>query len=125
MNGDNFILPVSFHNLKGFDSHIMTYIDRNFAPSDIQVIPTTAEKYISFQIGSLRFVDSLQFLNASLESLIQSLVKDGVDKFQHTQRHFPGSDLVFQKGIYCYEYMDSRDKFEETNCRRENSFIAI
>ena len=49
MNGENFILPVVFHNLKGFDSHIiMTYIDLNFSPSDIQVIPTTSEKYISF-----------------------------------------------------------------------------
>ena len=82
MNGDNFILPV-FSQHDGFDSHIiMTFIDRNFAPSDIQVIPTTSEKYISFQIGSLRILDSLQFLNASLDSLVQNLGKDGVDKFQ-------------------------------------------
>ena len=115
MNRDNFILPVVIHNLKGFDSHIiMIYIDRNFAPSDIQVISTTSEKYISFQIRSLRFLDSLQFLNASLDSLVQSLAKDGVDKFQQTQRHFPGSDLAFQNDTYCYEYMDSRVKFEET-----------
>ena len=60
MIGDNFMLPVIFHNLKGFDSHIiMSYISRNFAPSDIQIIPTTSEKYISFQIGSLRFLDYL------------------------------------------------------------------
>ena len=86
MNGDNCMLPVFFHNLKGFDSHIiMTYIDRNFAPSDIQVIPTTSEKYISFKKCSLRCFDSLQFLNASLESLAQSLFEDGVDKLQHTQ----------------------------------------
>ena len=50
MNGDNFIMPVFFHNLKGFDSHtIITYIDRNFTPSDVQVIPTTSEKYVSIQ----------------------------------------------------------------------------
>ena len=115
MNGENFILPVFFHNLIGFDSHIiMTYIDRNLAPSDIQVIPTTSEKYISFQIGSLRFLVSLQFFNASLDSLVRNLAKYGVDKFQQTQRHIPGSDLTFRKGNYCYEYMDSRDKFEET-----------
>ena len=105
MNADNFMLSVFFHNLKGFDSH-MSYIDKNFASSDLQVIPTTSEMYIYFQIGNLRFSDLLQFLNALLESLVQSLSKDGVDKFQQTQRHFPGSDLVFQKGIY----------------RRENNF---
>ena len=97
MNGENFILPVYFQNFKGFDSHIiMTYIDRNCAPSDIQIILTTSEKYISFQIGSLRFLDSLQFLNASLDSLVRSLAKDVVDTFQQTQWHFRGSDLIFQ-----------------------------
>ena len=100
MIGDNFMLPVFFHNLKCFDSHnIMTYIYRNFALSDIQVIPATSEKYISFQIFNLRFLDSLQFLNASLDSLAQSLAKDGVDKFQHTQMHFKDSDFVFQKAL--------------------------
>ena len=81
------MLPVIFNNLKGFDSHIiMSYIVRNFASSDIQVIPTTSEKYISFQIGRLGFLDSLQFLNASLDLLVQSLAKDGFDKFQQAQR---------------------------------------
>ena len=102
----------------------MTYIDRNCSPSYIHLIPTTSEKYISFQIGSLRFLGSLQFLNASLESVVQSLTKDGVDKFQHTQIHFPGCDLVFQKGIYCNEYMDSRDKFEETKLPPREQFYC-
>ena len=45
MNGDNFMLPVFFDNFNGFDSHvIMTYVNKNFASSDIQVIPTTSEK---------------------------------------------------------------------------------
>ena len=119
------MLTVFFHNLKGFDSHIiMTYIYRNFAPSNIQIIPTTSEKYISFQIGSLRFLDSLQFLNASLDSLVQSLAKDGVDKFQQIQRHFIGSDLVFQKDIYFYEYMDSRHKFDETKLPPTGQFYS-
>ena len=30
------------------------------------------EKYICFSIGQLRFIDSLQFLNASLEKLVKS-----------------------------------------------------
>ena len=96
----------------------MKYVNKNVAPADIQVIPTTSKKYISFEIGSLRFLDSLQFLNASL-SHVQSLVKDGVDKFQHTQRHFTGSDLIYQEGIYYYEYMDIRDKFEEKKIAAE------
>ena len=119
------MIPVFFYNLKGFDSHIITtYIDRNFAPSDIQLIPTTSEKYISFQIGILRFLHWLQFLNASLNSLAQSLAKDEVDKFQQTQRHFPGSDLAFKKATYCNEYMDSRDKFDETKLPPRDQFYS-
>ena len=83
MNEYNLMQPIFFHNLKGFDSHIITtYINRNFAPSDIQVIPTASEKCISFKFESFRFSDLLQFLNASL---VQSLAKDGVNKFQHKQ----------------------------------------
>ena len=56
--------------------------------------------------------------------MVQSLAKDEVVKFQQTQRHFPGSDLVFQKGTYCYEYMDSRDKFEETKLPPRDHFYS-
>ena len=31
------------------------------------------EKYISVSIGQIRFLDSLQFLNASLEKLVKSI----------------------------------------------------
>ena len=91
----------------------MTYIDRNFVPSDIQVIPTTPEKNTWYQIGSLRFLDSLQFLNASLDSLVQSSAKYEVKLFENTQRHFSGSDLVFQN-----EFIATNIWKVETNLRR-------
>ena len=56
--------------------------------------------------------------------MVQSLVKDGVDTFQHAQRHFPDSDLVFQKGTYCYEYIDSRDKFEDAKLPLREQFYS-
>ena len=97
---DLYMIPVIFHNLKGYDSHlIMQYITRGYAPSSIDVIPTYSEKFLSFQIGNLRFLDCLQFLTASLDTLVQSLAADGKDKFSHTARHYPHSDLVFAKGL--------------------------
>ena len=73
MTEDSYMIPVIFHNLKGYDSHlVMHYIIREYAPSSIDVIPTFAEKLVSFQIGNLRFQDSLQFLTASLDTLVQS-----------------------------------------------------
>jgi len=65
----------------------------------------------------MRFVDSAQFLPASLETLVQNLVKacdDKHDRFVHTRRHLGDNDLLFKKGIFPYEYFDSVDKFDET-----------
>ena len=89
----------------------MQYATREYAPNSIDVISTTSKKFSSFQICNLRFLDSLQYLTASLDTLVQSLAADGRDKFRHTARHYPDSDLVFAKGNYPYEYMNGRDKF--------------
>ena len=109
---DTYVVPVIFRNLKGYDSHlILQYITREYAPSSIDVIPTSSEIFLHFKIGNLRFLDTLQFLTASLDTLIQSLAADGREKISHTARHYRDSDLVFAKVNYAYAYMDGRDTF--------------
>ena len=113
MDEDDFMILVIFHNICGYDGQIIIkHITKDFATEDIVVIPTTFEKFISFQIGNLRFLDSLQFLSASLDTLVQTLIKDGTQKFPNTKRHYPNFDLVFQKGTYPYEFMDGPEKFK-------------
>ena len=51
----------------------------------ISSIPTNDEKYISFSIGDLTFIDSLQFLNASLEKLISNLQKKGLRNLEFSK----------------------------------------
>ena len=71
MTEDSYMIPVIFHNLKEYDSHlILQYVTREYAPISIDVIPTTSEKFLSFQIGNLRFLDSLQFHTASLDTMV-------------------------------------------------------
>ena len=119
------MIPVIFHNLKGYDSHlIMRYVTHEYAPNSIDVIPSTSEKFLSFQIGNLRFLDSLQFLTASLDTLVQSLTADGRDKFIHIARHYPDSELVFSKGNDPYEYMDGREKFLLTELPPVDAFYS-
>ena len=109
---NSYKIPIIFHNLKGYDSHlIIPYVISEYAPNSIDVIPTSLEKFLSFQIGNLRFLDSLQFLTASLDELVQSLAAAGRDKFSHTARYYPDSYFVFAKGNYTYELMNGRDKF--------------
>ena len=87
MTEDSFMIPVIFHDLKGYASNLnLQYITRMYAPISIDVIPTFSQKYLSFQIGNLRFLDSLQFLTASLDTLVQSFAADGKDKFSHIAR---------------------------------------
>ena len=102
----------------------MQYVTHEYAPNSIDVISTTSKKFLSFQIGNLRFLDSLQFLTASLDTLVQSLAADGRDKFSHIARHYPNIELVFSKGNYPYEYMDGREKFLLTELPPIDAFYS-
>ena len=82
----------------------------------ISCIPTNDEKYISFSIGDLTFIDSLQFLDASLEQLVSNPAKEGVGKFRVLNRYIDDEKvpLLLRKDIYPYEHFDSFSKFSET-----------
>ena len=47
------------------------------------------EKYLAFEINGLRFLDSLQFLNCSLDVLSKNLAKEGYSKFMHLRSALP------------------------------------
>ena len=46
---------------------------------DISVIPNSNEKFMSFKIGYLRFIDSFQFMQSGLDTLVKNL-QDEHDK---------------------------------------------
>ena len=126
MTEDSYMIPAIFHNLKGYDSYLMMhYVTRKYATNSIDVIATSSEKFLSFQIGNLRFLDSLQFLTAFLDTLVQSLAADSRDKISYTARHYQNSDLVFAKRNYPYEYMDGRDKFLLTELPLIDAFYSL
>lgn len=88
----------------------------------LNCIPQNHEKYISFSMGKLDFIDSFQFLSTSLEKLVTNLSKEGVEKFKHLHHYIetrhPGlikekMNLLMRKGVYPYEYMDGMEKFRE------------
>jgi hypothetical protein len=57
----NYKIPVVFHNLKGYDAHLIILAAEKKHGS-IDVIPNNFERYVSFTIGRMRFLDSFQFL---------------------------------------------------------------
>ena len=62
-------IPVVFHNLRGYDSHLLMQAISK-VEGRVSCIPNNTEKYIFFSLGQLRFIDSAQFLLASLDKLV-------------------------------------------------------
>ena len=60
----------------------------------------------------LVFIDSMQFINSSLDALVKNLPDNG---FTYLSQEFSGEQLklVKQKGVHPSEYMDSFKKFSE------------
>ena len=79
------------------------------------------EKYITFSVGGLRFIDSLNFLQGSLDSLVSATPKESL---KITSTISKGSDLLYKKGIYPYEYMDSWERFGETRLPDKEKFYS-
>ena len=123
-------IPVFFHNLEGYDSHLFV---KRLADTDgdVNCIPHNEEKYITFtknvwvdaiesENGNeinvytrLRFVDTMHFMSSSLEKLVKNLDRP---MFKHTSKYFSTEqlDLMLQKGVYPYEYLDRVDKLFDT-----------
>ena len=114
-------IPVVIHNLRGYDSHlIMQRIHK--AKGHITCISNNAEKYISFSVAQLKFLDSFQFMASSLERLV-----DATDKadFKITKSEFGSkAPLILRKGVYPYEYIDSLDRFSETQLPPIDKFYS-
>jgi hypothetical protein len=72
--------------LRGYDSHLIIKELYNLFPekdhTEISVIPNSYEKFMSFKMGKLRFIDSFQFMASSLEKLVTNLY-DKDDKYKN------------------------------------------
>ena len=71
------------------------------------------------------FMDSMPFMNSSLNSLVKNLSDND---FKYLSEEFSGEslELVKQKGVYPYEYMNSFKKFSENKLPdRSKCFISL
>ena len=132
------ILPVIFHNLQGYNSHL--FIKQLAKVSgDLSCIPSTEEKYISFskkkikvdeyfskKIGKLlpkkfeiRFIDSFKFLQTSLANLVSNLQPSD---FKNLNRAIKSN--TSHQGVYPYDYVTSIDKLKETKLPSKEDFYS-
>ncbi|CAB3989883.1 Gastrula zinc finger, partial [Paramuricea clavata] len=116
-------VPVVFHNLRGYDSHLIIQEIGKFK-MNINVIPNTMEKYISFSLGkNIVFIDSIQFMASSLEALVSNL---SPEDFKIVGKRWKGEDfnLVTQKGVFPYEFLDDISKLNTEGLPSRDKFYS-
>ena len=135
---ENLKIPVKLHNVRGYDSHFIMqrigetankhgYTNKKGEKQDLNInaIPNNMEKYMAFMLGNhLTFIDSFQFMSSSLDKLVSNLPKDDLI---YTSKAFKGErlNLMSQKGVYPYDFMDSFEKFNQTELPNKDQFYSI
>ena len=92
---------------------------------NINAILNNMEKYMAFMLGNhLTFIDSFQFMSSSLDKLVSNLPKDDLI---YTSKAFKGKrlNLMSQKGVYPYDFMDSFEKLNQMELPNKDQFYSI
>ena len=116
-------VPVIFHNLRGYDSHLI-FNELNKFEVKIGVIPNGLEKYRAYFLNkNLVFIDSMQFINSSLDKLVKNM-SDKDFKYLVEEFGSKNLELLKQKGVYRYEYINSFERFNEERLPAKNIFLV-
>ena len=92
---------------------------------NMNTTPNNMEKYMALMLANhLTFIDSFQFMSSSLDKLVSNLPKDDLI---YTFKAFQGKrlSLMSQKGVYPYDFMDSSEKFNQTELLTKHQFYSI
>ena len=98
--------------MRGYGSHLIIKEVGTFEKK-VSVIANGLEKYMAFTTNkNFVFIESMQFMNSSLNSLVKNFSSDD---FKYLSEECSGQllELVKEKGLYAYKYMDSFEKFSE------------
>lgn len=115
-------IPMFCHNLSGYDGHfLMQNLGKIDGVKNLSALPYNTEKFRCIEMNSFHFLDSLSFLNASLDELMKNLRKNKQHPFSiidQLEFYTPGEtekkDLLLRKGVFPYEYATSIKKLKKT-----------
>ena len=109
--------------MRGYNSHLI-FSELDKFDVKIRVIPDGLEKYMAFFLNkNLVFIDSMQFMNSSLDKLVKNLSDED---FKYLVEEFGSEnlELLKQKGDYPYEYMNSFERFNEEKLPARKYFYS-
>jgi hypothetical protein len=119
-NNRYFKTIVYLHNFSGYDGHfILKYAVKymhEYSPwsyNTQKIISKSSQKIKHFQYSKFIFIDSLNHLNSSLDSLVEILNKSNHESeiFNRLYLH----PFLRSKGISPYKWVDSVEKLKETS----------
>ena len=129
--------------MSGYDPYLfIKELGKRFNKNDIGVIAENKEKYISFNVEinvklagmsneddtgvckniQPRFMDSCRFMALGLGKVASNLDDD---QCKHLRKFYKDEEvfrLMWHKGVYPYQYMDSWTKFEEASLPPKDVF---
>ena len=117
-------VPVVFHNLRGYDGHHLMEKLGKYKEKRITCIANNNERYITFGLSGLQFIDSFQFMGASLEKLVSNLNNE---EFNFLHKFVDGEvkqQLLLRKGVYPYDYVDGPEKLQEQQLPNQDQFYS-
>src|SRR5271156_6647352 len=132
-------LPVLFHNLRNYDMHALCISGFSKMQNwELKPIAQTKEKYLTLTAQmiidhdesnrpiffTLRFVDTFQFMSASLERLVKTIDQADMQHVRQCQ-YFSTlpNDVIYGKGVFPYSYLDSADKLDEPSLPPKAAFF--
>ena len=133
------VIPVIAHNLSKYDlkRDLMKYTD-----GDPNVIAKSSEEFITVSIKiwvgygykgrgiyyTSRFTDSLKFLSAPLDKLVENSelgCNDPSENFPILKKYYPKKySLLLRKGVYPYEYFTDFSKMLEKELPPKEAFYS-
>ena len=114
-------LPIVFHDLQGYDGHII-FKELNNLDVDISVIPKGTDKYMSIIVNRyITFIGSIQFYNNSLDTLASNL-NDKDFEYLLSEFGIDKLEILKRKDAYPYEWVDSYEKLKHPSLPEKKSF---
>ncbi len=92
----------------------------------MDAIPLNSEKFKMLSVNELTFLDSSAFLQGSLSSLVETLVKsnhqfDIVKEAGYSEKDLK---LLLRKGVYPYDYVTDLSRLNDTNLPPRKEFYS-
>ena len=116
-------LSIIFHNLEGYERHIIFKELHNFDVT-VDVMPKTIEKYMSIIVNrNITFIDPNEFYKGTLDTFASSLEDND---FKYLMSEFPidKSEILKRKDAYPYERVDSYEKFNYPSLPPKECFYS-